>query len=66
MLLFLYYSRYYNFITDYMKSNDIPRLEWRASMVMPDDVSDLVFVILNILFNFIMFIIMFAAATGAC
>ena len=34
-----------------------------ASMMMPDDV---MFVILNIMFNFIMFIIiMFAAATGA-
>ena len=37
-----------------------------ASMMMPDDVSDLMFVILNIMFNFIMFIIMFAAATGTC
>ena len=34
-----------------------------ASMMMPDDV---MFVRLNIMFNFIMFIIMFAAATGTC
>ena len=64
MLLFLYYSRYYNFVTDYIRSQwyTVTWVMVCASM-MPDDV---MFVIL-IMFNFIMFIIiMFAAATGTC
>ena len=81
MLLFLYYSRYYNFmpmITDYIHVQwhyitDYIRSQWYAmswvavcaSMMMPDEVfSELIFVILNIMFN--VHNMMLVIATGTC